>query len=42
MKLEDIKIYYENKMEGMQQKLDLFQRQLLIFEKLCDDGNMFI
>lgn len=33
---------YEEIIKSKEEKLQTFQTQVLIFEKLCEDGNMFI
>eukprot|EP00347_Sterkiella_histriomuscorum_P018385 403345701 len=42
MKISDVQRMYEDQIKQQQDKLDVFQRQIIMFEKLCEDGNMLV
>ncbi|CDW88802.1 UNKNOWN [Stylonychia lemnae] len=42
MKIQDMQRLYEDQIRQQQDKLEIFQRQIIMFEKLCEDGNMLV
>ena len=41
-KIQDYKRMYEEQLQRLQEKLDIYQRQINIFEKICEDGNVLV
>ena len=42
VKISDVQRMYEETLKSQQDKLEVFQRQIIMFEKLCEDGNMLL